>query len=182
MSASTTHHPRIRECSRLSRLGGHSVGVETRMRCLWKLASKMGSITSLHACGTTRSRTVGIPNGRCSPSGLWSVHAQHRLRVISPRPQVLSDLLPDMALLRGVPPPRWSRHHPRPLRRSRAPPARPATGYRAGRCGHTAHGTVDSGSSWPLSRVCAGALVSCLWVWLALAWACPITYLLARPG
>ena len=33
-----------------------------------KLASKMGSITNLQACCTTRSRTVGIPNGLCLPS------------------------------------------------------------------------------------------------------------------
>jgi hypothetical protein len=83
-------------------------------------------------------------------------------------PSGLACSLPELALLLGVPPPRWSRPQPRPLRPWRALPARPATGYRAGRCGHTAHGTVDAGSAWPLSRVCAGVLVSGLGVWLAL--------------
>ena len=35
-----------------------------------KLASKIGSSTSRHACCTTRSRTVGMPRGRDRPSGL----------------------------------------------------------------------------------------------------------------
>ena len=34
----------------------------------WKSASKIGSITSFAAICTTRSRTVGIPSGRCFPS------------------------------------------------------------------------------------------------------------------
>ena len=34
-----------------------------------KSASKIGSSTSLAACCTTRSRTVGIPSGRLPPSG-----------------------------------------------------------------------------------------------------------------
>jgi hypothetical protein len=29
----------------------------------WQVALKMGSMTSLHACCSTRSRTVGIPYG-----------------------------------------------------------------------------------------------------------------------
>jgi hypothetical protein len=33
------------------------------------LAATSGSITIFHACGTTRSRTVGIPSGLCRPSG-----------------------------------------------------------------------------------------------------------------
>ena len=35
-----------------------------------KSASKIGSNTILAACWATRSRTVGIPNGRLRPSGL----------------------------------------------------------------------------------------------------------------
>ncbi len=34
----------------------------------WKSASKIGSSTSVAAICATRSRTVGIPNGRCRPS------------------------------------------------------------------------------------------------------------------
>ena len=34
-----------------------------------KSASKIGSRTSLAACWATRSRTVGMPNGRLEPSG-----------------------------------------------------------------------------------------------------------------
>jgi len=45
---------------------------------------------------------------------------------------------------------------------------RPATTHRAGICGHRARGIADSCSSWPLGIACAGVLVICLWVLLAL--------------
>jgi hypothetical protein len=38
-------------------------------------------------------------------------------------------------------------------------PARPATGYQAGRCGRRVHGTDGSGSFWPLGIACAGVVV-----------------------
>ncbi|EPG82524.1 hypothetical protein LEP1GSC048_3527 [Leptospira santarosai serovar Shermani str. 1342KT] len=70
MSASITHQLRTKEAST-------SIVACTALRLgrnpkelLRKLASKIGSITILQACCTTRSRIVGIPSGRWLPSGL----------------------------------------------------------------------------------------------------------------
>jgi hypothetical protein len=88
-------------------------------------------------------------------------------------PSGLACCAPQPAPPRGAPPLRWSRQRSRPLRHWRAPLARPATACRAGRCGQTARGPGGSGSSWPPSSVCAGVVVSCLGVWLALVGQAP---------
>src|SRR3990172_4616668 len=69
MSASTTHHPVTSAAFTAAtacpafRLGRNPKEPSR------KLASNTGSMTSLAACWTTRSRTVGIPSGRFRPSG-----------------------------------------------------------------------------------------------------------------
>ena len=57
-----------------------------------KSASKIGSMTSLVAICTTRSRTAGIPQRPLLPVTLGDVAPADRLRAILPRPQqVLSE-------------------------------------------------------------------------------------------
>ena len=47
-----------------------------------KSASKIGSSTILAACWATRSRTVGMPNGRLPPIRLRDLHPPHRRRAV----------------------------------------------------------------------------------------------------
>jgi hypothetical protein len=75
LSTSTTY-PFDRRCS------WPTVTAWVALRCGRKpsagsgpLASKRGSITIVHACCPTRSRTVGIPRGRSRPSG-WGIETR----------------------------------------------------------------------------------------------------------
>jgi len=159
MSASTTHQLRTRAsltaktaCPAL-RLGRYPYEHGR------KFASKSGSMTILHACWTTRSRTVGTDA------------CDHQVSGSPPAAQGSGDTSPPSSLLRapegtprrrGVRSLRSPRHRPRERPRSPELLPRPATEHRAGRCGHTERGTVGSDSSWPQDTVGAGVLVTFL--------------------
>ena len=57
-----------------------------------KSASKIGSSTILAAAWATRSRTVGIPNGRIPPSWFRDLHPPHRRRAIHTLAKVTTQL------------------------------------------------------------------------------------------
>ena len=162
MSASTTHHRRTSAAFTAStacpalRLGRYPYEHGK------KLASKSGSMTILHACWTTRSRTVGMPRGRVRPSGFGNLHPQHWLWAIHPGLQLRGERLQDTRRPRDVPHLRCVRHRPRRAPDLLAPLTRPATAHRAGRCGRTERGTDGSHSSWPHGTVRAGGLVTFL--------------------
>jgi hypothetical protein len=87
----------------------------------WTVAAKRGSSPSLPACGTTRSRPVGPPRGRCRPSG-WGLSPR--------RPGGGLSLPPCRASARpcrqAATPWRSPSSRPRPSRPALPPWARPA--------------------------------------------------------
>ena len=74
------------------------------------------------------------------------------------RPQWLAGSRPRL----GTQHPRYPYHRRPRSRHSLVLLARPATEYRAGRGDRRAHGTVGSGSFWPLGIACAGVVVTYL--------------------
>jgi hypothetical protein len=72
IAASTTPHPRRRACLTALMAWWALRWGRNPAEGSWTLAAKMGSMTSVHACCPTRSRSVGIPKGRGPPSG-WGM-------------------------------------------------------------------------------------------------------------
>ena len=112
------------------------------------------------AC-TTRSRTVGIPSGRCFPSAFGMYRRRTACGPVPACAQVGGDRP------RGSDRPRPARcsrasRHPRPPHRGSASPA---SMLRAGRhpCtrGRTAHGTVVPVAAWPPPTAVVGVLALC---------------------
>jgi len=81
----------------------------------------------------------------------------------------------ETVLLPPVPHLRWRHHLPRRCHHFCGLLPKPGSECQAGICGHRVHGTDGSCSSWPPGIVCAGVLVICLVVWLALRHAPSLT-------
>ena len=115
----------------------------------WKSTSKIGSRISFAAVCTTRSRTVGIPSGRCFPSAF----GMYRRRTACGRYSLLAQLVArslEEALYAycSIAAIVWASTPAAPLvpshLRSTPPPGRHSC-----RCGRTARGIADPVAAWP---------------------------------
>ena len=120
-------------------------------------------MTIFTAACTTRSRTAGIDNGRCSSrAGLGDVHPPGRQRPIPPLPKIRGQLVeqpghPVLARRR-----RWWFGRCPMRRRCGAPAPTPAPRRPCGGPCHRARGTVVRGRPWPPGKACVAGLGPCL--------------------
>ena len=150
-----------------------------------KSASKIGSSTSFAAICTTRSRTVGIPSGRCLPSAF----GMYRRSTGCGRYVPARSAAPSSSRKRSTPycSTAASVSHRRPPRPCSASPAStPPAGRHSCRCGRTARGNGDPAAAWPRPTVGVGVVALCRAAcarrggWDRSCRPCPRAYLLRR--
>ena len=137
-------------------VGGRPLRAGTRNCTGKKSASKIGSRTSLAACCTTRSRTVGIPNGRIRPSGLGiSTRRTGAGRYLPARRSRGHLTQHAINAVSSTAPASLDRHRPR--HDWLAPAPTPPTGRHPCRSGHTGRGNDDPKTAWPQPIACDSA-------------------------
>ena len=128
-----------------------------------KSASKMGSSTSVAAICATRSRTVGMPSGRCRPSAF----GMYRRRTGCGRYVPARSAAPSSSSRRSTPYCSTTAERHRIDARRAAVPSSPAAtppgGRHASRSDPSGHGSGVPGIAWPRPRVGVAIGARCRW-------------------
>ena len=150
-----------------------------------KSASKIGSSTSFAAICATRSRTVGMPSGRCRPSAFGMYRRRTGCgRYVPARSAALSS-----SSMRSTPYcsiSRASRDRRPPSRGSASPAATPPAGRHASRSDPTGRGSAVPGIAWLRPRVGVAVGALCRWAgahrgsWIRTCRSCPCASLRPR--